>query len=272
MNIKSVRRWIIPALILLFSIFVSRPIGLTLVAVYFVYILWSSRSSIFSQLAIRKYRQGDRDGALTWFSKAAANSSAGGTVLLSYALVLLKAGDYDNAESQIERAAEQELAEYNKNVHAAMRGLLEWKRGNAKQAVMDLQSLADEFRNTTLFGALGSLFIAEGMMERALTFNLEAYEFDPYDSIIADNLVRTRYLRGEIEEAEEILDALIDRAPMIPEPFLNKALIHESREEWDDAWQMAHSARQCTYSYLSYFSPEEIEEICERIETEASDE
>ena len=192
-------------------------------------------------------------------------------MLLSYALVLLKAGEFDDASAQAERAAEQKLEAYNQNVLAAIRAILDWKRGNPKRAVADLESLAEEFRNTTLFGALGSLLIAEGSIEKALRFNLEAFDFDPHDSVIADNLARTRLLRRENEQAEEILDAVLDREPMTPEPFLNKAIILESRSEIEEAAQMVHRARKYAYSYLSYFRPEEIEELCERIESMAAD-
>ena len=271
MNIKLSGRWIFPALILLIALFVNRILGFVLIAGYFVFVLWTKRSDLLSQIAIRKYRQGDLDGACAWFAKAAAQGRVGSTTLLSYALVLLKVGDCDAAGSQIERASKEKLSEYNGNVLSAMRGLLEWKLGDPLRAATQLGALAGEFRNTTLFGALGALYIAEGLEADALRFNLAAYDFDPGDSIIADNLAHIRYLRGELEEAEEILDTVIDREPLIPEPYVNKALIHESRGELEEASRLTGRARQCTYSHLSYFSQSEIEDICDRIESKADD-
>lgn len=271
-NIRSLRRWLIPAALLLITLFVNRVIGVILIAGYLVYAIWTNRPAMLAQVAIRKYRQGDLAGAHTWFAKAARLPRADGTILLSFALVLLKRGSFEEAEAQMTRAAKLALSDYNRNALASMRGIIEWKTGDPAKAIDQLASLAEDFRNTNLFGALGSLYNAEERTDEGLEFNLEAYDFDPYDSVIADNLARTRYLRGEYEEAEELLDEILERQPPIPEPYLNKALILESREEIEEAGELVHRARGKTYSHLSYLAPEELETICERIESQTDQE
>ena len=267
MRIRDLGRWIVLALILAVAAFYSPQVGTLLVVGYIAYVLWSRRSAILSRIAVRKYQRGDTDGALSWYAKAAAAPKAAPAVHLSYALILLKSGDLDSVEKSLSQAAELELSEYDRNVLSAMRGLLAWKQGHPQKAAAELRALADEFQNTTLLGALGSLYLSEGMLDAALRHNLEAKEISPYDRIIGDNLARTYYLNGDIEKAEEIFDDLIDRSVRIPEPYINKALIQESRGNIVEAYNLVKQASQHSNSFLSYFSQEEIDEIVERIET-----
>lgn len=269
MDAKRIGRWIVPTLILLVAILYNPQIGSILIAGYVVYVVWSTRSGLLSHLAVRKYRQADFEGALRWFSRAAANKKANATVVLSYALVLLKVGDFDAARACLDRVADQELSDYSKDALAAMRGVLEWKQGSARKAAADLGKLAEESKNANLFGALGALYISIDMLDAAYQIGLEAREFDPYNDTIADNLGRTLYLRGQIDEAEEIFDELIEREARLPEPYLNKALILESRGETEEAAGLVARARDIPYSHLSYYSPEDIELISERIEAKA---
>jgi len=269
MNTKALGRWILPALILVITVLLNPGLGTLLVVGYIVYFLWAKRSDFVAQFAVRKYRQGDIERALTWYARAAASRNAKPMVYLSYALVLLKAGDLDAAEENLAGAAKHELSEYDQNALTAMCGLLKWKRGNPREAAVELQSLADEFKNPTLFGALGSLYLSEGMLDAALRHNSEAKEIADDDQIICDNLARTYYLNGEIEKAEEIFDDLIDRAVHMPEPYLNKALILGSRNNTEEALGLVNRAKQYPYSHLSYFTRRELESIIERIESGA---
>jgi len=153
-----------------------------------------------------------------------------------------------------------------------MRGLVDWKRGNERKAAADLGRLAEDFRNGTLFATLGSLYIAAGMTDEALRHNEEAREFDPSNSTIADNLGRSYYVTGRVEESEEIFDELIEKGAHIPEPYRNKALILEERGDTNEAAELVERAKQQPYSHLSYFSPEDIDEITERIEAKTHNE
>lgn len=270
MKRTALNRWIPIILIVLVTVFYNARLGSILMFGYVVFLVITNRAGFFSWMAIRKYKQHDLPGALSWFEKAAKSKRVPATVLLSYALVLLKTGDFDTAESVLDRAENQDLSDYNKNALAAMRGLLTWKRGRPGQAVVELRQLADEFKNITLFGALGSLYISQGMHDQAITLSEEGLELDKYDKIITDNLARAHYLKGEVDRAEELLDDLVDREVRQVEPYLNKALILEEREEIDEADRLVGRAKGQPYSHLSYFSEEEVEDIVSRIEAKAS--
>ena len=272
MKQNALTRWIPLVLIILVTVFYNARLGSILIFGYIIYLLVTNRSGFYAWVAIRKYKQYDLDGALSWFAKAAASKRASGTVLLSYALVLLKTGHIDEVESVLDRAEGQDLSDYNQNALQAMRGLLTWKRGRGGQAVVELRPLAEEFKNATLYGALGSLMLSQGMVDQALTLSEEGLEIDKYDKIITDNLARAHYLHGDVEKAEELWDDLVDREVRQMEPYVNKALILEERGELDEADTIASRARRQRYSHLSYFSESEIDEIIDRIEQKAAGE
>lgn len=270
MKQNALTRWIPLVLIILVTVFYNARLGSILIFGYTIYLLVTNRSGFYAWFAIRKYKQYDLDGALSWFAKAAASKRASGTVLLSYALVLLKTGHIDDVESVLDRAEAQDLSDYNQNALQAMRGLLTWKQGRGGQAVIELRQLAEDFENATLYGALGSLLIAQGMIDQALRVSEQGLEIDKYDKIITDNLARAHYLKGNVEKAEELWDDLIDREVRQMEPYVNKALILEDRGELDEADRIASKARRQRYSHLSYFSESEIDEIIDRIEEKAA--
>jgi tetratricopeptide (TPR) repeat protein len=253
-RLKNASRLIIPVLILLFTFFYNPHLGTVFLVGYIIYLAITSRSSFFTWLAIRDYNNSDWEGALKWFVRAAKNKRANATVLLSYSLVLLKTGDFERAERNVERASELELSDYNRKVVESMRGLLEWKTGNPRKAATALSRLAEEFENSTLYGALGSLYLSQGMLDRALRHNEAAYEMDEYDKIIGDTLARTYYLKGDVAKAEELWDDLIERAVQLPEPYLNKAILLSERGEEAAAEEMRERAGKYPLSALSYFS------------------
>ena len=102
--------------------------------------------------------------------------------------------------------------------------------------------------------ALGSLYLSQGMLDRALRHNEAAYEMDEYDKIIGDTLARTYYLKGDVAKAEELWDDLIERAVQLPEPYLNKAILLSERGEEAAAEEMRERAGKYPLSALSYFS------------------
>lgn len=262
MNLKNL---LIPAAIILITIFYSPQVGSILMIGYIAYVVVANLSSVYAWLAVRKYHKADLAGAEKWFGKAAESKKAGGTTLLSYALVLLKTGKFDEAERVVDRAAELELNDYNSKVVVSMRGLLEWKQGDPRAAAAELGELAEDFENTTLFGCLGSLYLAEGMNDAAWDHNQKAYEFNDSDPKICDNMARTHYLRGDVETAEDMWRSLTDRDVPRMEPYLNLALLLEERADDEDACKMAEAAHRFSYSHLSYFSEEEVNAAFERL-------
>ena len=68
-----------------------------------------------------------------------------------------------------------------------------------------LEEIIKTYETTTVYGSLGYLLILKGNLENALQFNLKAYEYNPSDKIIQDNLGQNYYLLGQYEKAKDIV-------------------------------------------------------------------
>ena len=77
-----------------------------------------------------------------------------------------------------------------------------------------LERLHEKQPSGVIYQTLGYLYVEAGDAEKALAFNLEAYDYDDEDSIVLDNLAQTYYrLTGEKEKAKEYFEKAIEIKP-----------------------------------------------------------
>ena len=109
------------------------------------------------------------------------------------------------------------------------------------------------------------MYNLSGDYEKALKFNLEAYEYNSDDNIIVDNLADTYSLMGNYEEAEKIYKDLINRdpEPRFPEAYYGygKVLIELGRKS--EGIEMIEKSLTKPFSFLSLKPKEDIEKMLE---------
>jgi tetratricopeptide (TPR) repeat protein len=150
------------------------------------------------------------------------------------------------------------------NVKSNM-ALVLWKKGQIDDALNMLKEVFENYKTTTIYGSLGFLLILKGDLDKALEFNLEAYEYNDSNAVILDNLGQTYYLMGEYDKSKEIYKKLVSSNPSFPEPYFNYGLVMKQKGNVERALELMNQALTYRFSFLSTVSKEEIEAEIEKL-------
>ncbi|NLW02161.1 MAG: tetratricopeptide repeat protein [Clostridiaceae bacterium] len=262
-------RLIIPLVILFLAFTWLGTTGGIILAV--LYLLLMNLPVLFSTMGSQAYRKGDYDKAIRMLRTALKMSPGSYSLRGSYAWLLLKLGKTEEAEAQIDQAISDAEKEDEKNPLLVTKALVLWKKGELDQAISLMEKVIVNYKNTNVYGTLGFLYIEKGDLDKALSFNLEAYDYNDTGPVILDNLGYTRLLRGEYEEALEIYRQLIKLRPNFPEAFHNYARVLAHFGEMEQALYMCHTALTFRFWHTSTVTREQVENTLKELE-EASGE
>ena len=143
-----------------------------------------------------KYSRGDTDGAERLYERACKSGSPAAEHMLLYGYILLRKGKLRKASTVLASASMSAKKEAVKARIKAMRALVVWKEGDIDTAIEMLEEVIAEFKNSAVYQDLGLLYVLKGDKEKALSFNLEAYDFNSDDNVIMDNLAEAYALCG----------------------------------------------------------------------------
>jgi tetratricopeptide (TPR) repeat protein len=142
--------------------------------------------------AYRAHAAGNLEAAKAGYAAAFAEGLNNPKLLLAYAMLLLRAGDYERAAEVLRKADKAPgVLPDQKNQIIAHYAIAIWKLGRLDKAVELLQALFRKGKTGFLYGALGFLLIEQGDAEAALAFNREAVAYDDEDPVCLDNLAQT---------------------------------------------------------------------------------
>lgn len=236
-----------------------------IIAIISLIFLAVKRADIVAIFAKNKYAQRQYPQAMKLFRLAdtIGKLSVKNKMLLGY--VCLRCGELEDARKHLNLCKgmmSRDSKERNriKNLLA----LVSWKEGNLSDAIEELEEIVESgYKNTQVYQNLGIFYNLSGDSEKALKFNLEAYEYNKDDLIICDNLADTYALRGEYELSKKHYQEMMERDPKphFPEAYYGygKTLIALGKKE--EGIEMIRQSLEKPFSYLSIHSKEEIEEL-----------
>lgn len=258
-------KYVIP-IIILYLAFTYLGIlgGVVVAALYFCFL---NLSVIIQNIAGRKYSSGDYDGALKLTERSLKLNPGNFRTRGTYAFLLLKLGNITEAAGQIDQALSDCYKGIERNSLEVTKALVVWKQGDTDKAIAILEEVMKSFKNTSIYGTLGFLYIEKGDLEKALSFNLEAYDYNATNPIILDNLGCTRYLRNEYDEALPIYKQLMKSKPGFPVAFFNYARVLEHFGKLDEAAYMCRYALTLKFWITSTITREEVEEKLNELES-----
>lgn len=257
--VKLLLGFLLPIAVIIIAGKINIWYGIAAAAIYIAIVLYSSRTLIYTVIGSRNYGKKDLDKALKWFKKAYATNKSNTKTSVSYAYILLKSGQPKEAEEILQRLLKKNTNKDDASYIKSNLALALWKKGNIDEAVAMLEEVMLTYKTTSVYGSLGYLLIAQGDLEKALKFNLEAHDYNSTDKIILDNLGQNYYLLGMNDKAKEIYEPLISQSPSFPEPYYNYGLVLAALGDTQAAVDMMKKALNFKFSYLSTISKEEIE-------------
>lgn len=269
MSIKIFKRlacFIVSVIIIIAAFSLNIFAGLLALAVIILTAAFLSRAYLFALLGSRAYTSGHTSKALNFYKRAYSTRRCKPVVVISYAYLLLKAGKTEDAGKILNTLANSGLNLDDKMNAKSNLALVAWKKGNIDEALEILEEVYKTYKNTTVYGSLGYMLILKGDLERALAFNLEAYEYNNNNNVIQDNLGQTYFLRGEYDKAEEIYASLMSTNPGVPGINYNYGLLLASTGRHEKALEYMKKALSLDINPLSGVTEEEIRNKIQQLE------
>ncbi len=221
------------------------------------------RANIVAGFAKVNYAKGDYEKALKIFKVASVVGNLSVPNKTIYAYIQLRSGLLEEAQTTIrgtlpytkQRSAERYQL---KNLLA----LTLWKQGNLSDAIEEMEEIvADNYKPTQIYQNLGIYYNLSGDVEKAISFNQEAYEYNSDDYIICDNLADAYARSGNYEKSSEIYADLVSRdpEPQFPEAYYGYGNVLIALGEREKGIEMIEKSLTKPFSYLSIRPKEEIE-------------
>lgn len=268
-SINSIIRFVVPVALIYMAYNLLGPVGgIAGIAVFILMLIWFNRPFIYSNRANKKYGSGDFDGALSDLKKAVSIAPKDAKIRGTYAYLLLKLGNTDEAAAEIDKALSL-ASEADRNPLKITKSLVLWKQGRLDESISELEGLLKTFETTNVYASLGFLYIEKGDLDKALEFNLRAQDYNGSNAIILDNLGCTYYLLGEYDKAYEIYQRVIKLKPAFPEAFYNYARVLERKGDTEKALYMTRHSLSLRFWNISTISKSEVEAYLNELETKA---
>lgn len=146
--------------------------------------------------------------------------------------------------------------------------LVLWKSGDLDGAISMLEYVQSKIKTTDLYCNLGLLYALKGDLDKALQYNLKAYDYAPQGNGICDNLGYTYYLREEYDKALEIYEEIMghEKQPGFPDCWYNYGCVLQKLQRYDEAKQMYEKALECEFTGFSNVSKEDVLKNLEQME------
>jgi tetratricopeptide (TPR) repeat protein len=260
---ENKKKWLVyfllPAVIILIAMMINRWLGIAALLVYLAILVYLIRPALFTLIGSRKYGQGKTDEAIRLFERAYATGRASTRTSVMYAYILLKHKDLQKSDEILQKLINDKKNSQQLPYIKSIMALVLWKKGNIDEAVSMLEEVIKTYKTTSVYGSLGYLLILQGDLEKALKYNLEAYDYNSSDNIINDNLGQNYLMLGNYEKAAEIYGPLLAKNPTFPEPYYNYALVLDKLGDREKAIETMKKALDQKFSYLSTITKEDIE-------------
>jgi tetratricopeptide (TPR) repeat protein len=271
--IIQISKMIIIIYIIYFAFTKHILLGILAIVVYLGYIIYSKRNNLFASLANAAHLKGDHALSLQWLDKAYKIDPKHQQIGITYGYNQLKYGDIDKAKNIFEQLITPATTPTQRTAIDMNLALVHWKHNQLDEAIRILEDINQRMKTSVLYGSLGYLYIEQGNLSHALTYNLEAYEYNDTNTVILDNLGYTYIQLMEWSKAEEIYNKLIPLHPKFPEAYYHQGLIYENKGEFTLANDSYEKALQQPFTNLSTESKELVEskkaELQPKLETTA---
>lgn len=230
-----------------------------LILIFAVYYIFTQRSNICAFVARASYGNGDFETAMKIYDYAYKIGKMKFQNSINYAYLALKTGDMDKADKIFNLLRMSPLKANEKMQLKATHALVFWKRGDVGTAIEMLEEVVAKMPTTSSYGSLGYMYIYNNQYSEALELNKIAYDYNPSDIIILENIALTYFKLGEMERAEEYYNKLMELDPHLPDCLYEYGQFLLKTGDVEKAKTYFKKALDGNFSFMTMVTIEEIE-------------
>ncbi len=232
-----------------------------------VLLIWIliKRANILGLLATINFTKGKTKEAIKLFEAAEKIGKLSPGNKMNYGYIILREGKSEKAKTILTEASMSAQKPSLKRQIKSILALSVWKSGDLDSAIEMMEEVMGEFKISTGYQNLGLMYILKGDREKALKFNLEAYDYNPDDLVIADNLAESYALCGQLDKAKDLYEVILEKNPGFPEPYYNygQILVEEGKQK--KGVELIEKSLDKRFSFLSVKTKEDIEKMLAQI-------
>ncbi|MBN2557965.1 MAG: hypothetical protein JXB33_04325 [Clostridia bacterium] len=261
---SRILNWVLPIVVVIIILTGDLIEGLFILAAYLVYRFYSERDKFFSYVGKRKFLNGKLQKAVHYYNKACMTKKAEAKVRVSYAYALILSGEFQKAAealAELQGAPDADTVQMQKAICEAV---LIWKvEGNRARASTHLGRIDESLRTSSYYGVMGKMMIESGDIDKARSFNEEAYRYNAKNAGILENLIRIYCNIEDYERAFKVAGLLLNKNPHTPDSFYYCAMANEKCGNHKKAGKLYKKALDYDETILSSVRHEDIRSILE---------
>lgn len=205
--------------------------------------------------------KGDSAGAMKLYEEAVNEGLKEMNALLAYSVLLIRAGEYQKARELLVKIQKYPMTEENRRQLMVNYASCAYKLGNIEKGIELLERVHQKAPSGMVYQTLGYLYVEAGNYEKAISFNLEAYEYDDEDAITLDNLGQAYYRLGnDKEKAKEYFEKALEVKPGQIDTLYFLAQYDIEAGDKAAAKAKLEKALEGRFSPLNYASRDKVEE------------
>ncbi len=215
-------------------------------------------------MGLRAYSMNNINGAFRWFERA-EKKGMNVNQKITYAYYLMREGRVERSEALLNSVLAFSQKPEVKYIAKSNHGILMLKTGRVAEALEEFEEIFPNYKNTTIYGSLGYLYIVTNNMEKAKEFNLEAYDYNKEDPVILDNMVQLYNKLGEYETAYGYACELMEKNPTFIEAYYNTAVTEIALDKKEEAKTHLEHALTIRTCFISSIHHEDVQKLLESI-------
>lgn len=238
-----------------------RLLGIAAIVIGVLFV-WLRRGSIVAHFAAAAAGKGNTQKALRLYRSAEKMGGMNYNAKINYGYFLLKNGYLSDARVVFNKISmDKKLSKNAKQQLKSLQALVVWKEGRLNEAIEMLEDVTKEYVTSMTYQSLGLLYILKRDKEKAMNYCLEAYEYNPDDNVIMDNLAEAYALCGETEKAMETYEELLSRNPYFPDAYYGYGMLLMQNGRREEGLAYIEQSLGKKFSFLSALPRERVERI-----------
>lgn len=237
--------------------------GGSFLLLFFIYKLYTTRFRTLAIIGKLNFDKGNTDKAIHFFEKAIAVPNCSGGIKSSYAFLLFTIGKIDEAYEVISHASAdnpREVMSFN-----ITKACITWRKGLRNEAIEVLEKAHSEGKSSGIYEFLGYYYALNGDLDKALTFNLEAIDYDKDNKVIRDNLGRTYFELNNYEEALKVYEPLLSESPKFLDPYYYTSKIYLSKGLNEKALNLLDQTEDIKDNFMTILKKEDVQKLREEL-------
>ncbi|NLV59410.1 MAG: tetratricopeptide repeat protein [Clostridiales bacterium] len=216
--------------------------------------------------AAAKQAKGEVEEALKLYREAIAEGLADPRYVLSFSVLLLRQGQYQEARELLVKAQKYPMTEEQRTTLTVNYACAVYKQGDLQKAIDVLEGRHRKQPSGLVYETLGYLYVEAGDADKAIAYNEEALEYDDEDSITLDNMAQAHYrLTQDKAKAREYFERALALKPGQIDTlyFLAQYDIQEGKK--DEAREKLEKALEGRFSPLNFASREKVQKALDSL-------